>query len=677
MAQEGDRKAVDELFYMTYRSAYLLAYSLTNSKAASMNIVLDSYVSLLSSLSELEEAMNFFAALGLRIVNQVKKLSGNGKLVDIEQRDAALTDGWNPADFVIYDFDTLPDVESDIPSNEVIDTLFKLDAGRRLCFFLFFYADISTAEIAHALDLGEEEVCGALCSAVNEVFPMISEIQKSYSQLHYVTIESLLPWALRHNTAFAPYDAELNSFYSKLLSKLVDAGVLDTAMTDEEADDLIDIDIKEMQPLPEPGFFKSKAFTGILIFAVFLLVIGGIFLGIQRVRDYNAMRAEIEQQTSRTTIKYSMSVIPTDNLIFSTEYGQTEDGATTETETPTEAATTETTTKPSEDHGGLSFIESGNTITITGFDNSKTAVTIPEKMNGKTVTAISENAFFNSNVEKIAMPNTVKTIGAGAFYSCSSLKSIVISTGVTKLMENTFRGCSNLTSVTLPNSINFISSQAFYKCSSLSQIVIPPSVTYLGDWAFANCSALKTITIPDGVTYVGKSLFYECGALERCTFSSASELTALNEWLFFSCTSLKTFAIPSKVTYVPANCFYGCRALERMTLSGKISSVDASAFTDCSNLVSVAIPGNVKRIDSSAFSGCVKLTSLNLQSGTTFIGSNAFSGCEGLTTAIIPSSVTDIGAGAFTGCNSLTIHCPPGSYAESYAENNSIKYLKS
>ncbi len=676
MAQEGDRKAVDELFYMTYRSAYLIAYSLTNSKDVSLNIILDSYVDLLSNLSELDEAMDFFAALGLRIVNKVKKLSGTGKIVKIDKSDAEQANRWDPAAFTIHDFDTLPDVESDAPANKVIDELFLLDAGRRLCFLLFFYADVSTAEIAHALNLGEKDVSGALCSAVNKVLPAISEIQKSYVQLHHVTAESLLPWALRHNTAYSLHDEELSSFYSKLLLKLVDAGVLDTAMTDEETDDLIDIDLKDMDPLPEPGFFKSKAFVGLLIFAAFLLVAGGIFLGIKRVHEYNEMRAEIEKQTSRTTMQYSMSVVPTDNLIFSTEYDQTsEDVKTTDEEKTSETSTTETTTQPKEDYGGLSFIESGNNITITGYDNSKPVVSIPDKINGKTVTAISENAFFNSNVERITMPNTIKTIGAGAFYSCSSLRSIVISSGVTKLMENTFRGCSSLTDVTLPNSLDFISSQVFYKCSSLSRIVIPPSVTYLGDWAFANCSALTAITIPDGVTYVGKSLFYECEALERCTFSSASELTALNEWMFFSCKRLKSFAIPVKVTYIPANCFYGCSALERMTLSEKISAVDANAFTDCKNLTTVLIPGNVKKIDSSAFSGCEKLTSINLQNGTTYIGSNAFAGCSGLTTAIIPSSVTEIGQEAFKGCSSLTIHCPSGSYAESYAENNSIKYI--
>ncbi len=678
MAQEGDRKAVDELFYMTYRSAYLVAYSVTKSKKASLDILLESYVSLLSGLSELDEAIDFFTALNLRVLERVKTLAGSDRLVRIDKHDAVMANDWHPEIFTVYDFETLPGIESDKPANDVLELFMKLDPGRSLCSLLFLYADLSTADIGRAVGVPELVVKGALCSSVQETMPLIEDIQEKYPQLGRLTPESVIPWSLRHNTAYSPDEAELKAFYVRLLERLVEANVLDTAMTEEDVDELIDIDIKDMKPLPAPGFLKSKAFSRLVIAAVFLLVIFGIYLGIERVRDYNSMRAEIEQQTRRTTIKYSMSVIPTDNLIFSTEYdqtsGETQD-ETTQTEASTETTTNETTTKPPEDTGGLSYAESGSAVTIIGFDNSSTAVSIPETINDKPVTAIAENAFFNSIVETVSMPNTITSIGPGAFYSCTSLRSISVSSGVTKLMENTFRGCSSLTSVTLPNKLNFISSQAFYKCSALAQLVIPSSVTYLGDWAFANCSKLRTISVPDGVTYVGQSLFYECTALERVTFSSASQLTGLNEWMFFSCSSLKAFAIPAKVTYIPANCFYGCRGLERMTLSNKIAAVDANAFTDCTNLISVAIPGSVKKIDSGAFSGCIKLSQLNLQSGTTTIGPNAFSGCSGLISALIPASVTSIGVGAFSECVSLTIKCAPGSYAEGYAVSNSIKCI--
>lgn len=674
MAQEGDRKAVDELFYMTYRLAFLVAYSVTNNKAASLDIILECYVSLLSSLSDIDEAMNFSSVLSIRVLERVRILAGTDDFLKIKKSRGAgsLRDVSNLA---VYDFDTLPGVESDLPANEILDIFFKLDTGRRLCFFLFFFGGASTDDIAAAFDVSEDDVVSALRSAADETFPLIAEIRGNYTQLRHVNVESLIPWALRNNTSYSPDDNELKSFYATLLEKLVDAGALDTTMTDDDEDELIEIDFKDMGTPPKSGFFKSKLFFSIMVAAAFLLVIGLIFIGMRRVREYNDIRAEIERQTSRVTLKYTTGLFPSESLVFSTEYthaSETEITTATETSQETESAEKNTTTAPKEDYGGLSFTESGGSVTIIGFDNSKKALRIPGTINGKTVTAIAENAFFNSGVESVVMPDTINSIGAGAFLNCTNLRNISLSSGITRLTENTFRGCSNLTSVTLPKNLNFISTQAFYKCASLSQIVIPSSVTYLGDWAFAGCSSLKSISIPDGVTYVGQSLFYECFSLERCSFSSASKLAALNEWMFFSCSSLKTFAIPSKVTYVPANCFYGCRKLERMTLSGRITSVDANAFTDCTGLVAVTIPGNVRRIDNSAFSGCSKLDRLNLQNGTSYIGSGAFSGCSALKTAVIPSSVTEIGLGAFAGCINLTIQCTPGSYAESYAADNGI-----
>ena len=79
-------------------------------------------------------------------------------------------------------------------------------------------------------------------------------------------------------------------------------------------------------------------------------------------------------------------------------------------------------------------------------------------------------SFRNQNIESYVIPNSVTSIGDGAFSYCSSLHSVFI-----------------------PDSVTSIGDCAFWDCSSLSKIVIPSSVTSIGDSAFSGCN------IPDNL----------------------------------------------------------------------------------------------------------------------------------------------------------------------------------
>ena len=52
-------------------------------------------------------------------------------------------------------------------------------------------------------------------------------------------------------------------------------------------------------------------------------------------------------------------------------------------------------------------------------------------------------------------------------------------------------GCSSLESITIPDSVTSIGDGAFRGCSSLKNIVIPDSVTSLGDNVFYGCDELE------------------------------------------------------------------------------------------------------------------------------------------------------------------------------------------
>ena len=125
------------------------------------------------------------------------------------------------------------------------------------------------------------------------------------------------------------------------------------------------------------------------------------------------------------------------------------------------------------------------TVEITDYNDSDTQVTIPSKIDGKSVTSI----------------------GDYAFAYCECLKSITIPNSVTSISAYAFDNCKNLACITIPNSVTSIGAHAFENCTSLTSITIPDSVKSIGDSAFIDCKSLKNVTIPKSVKSIGDKAF--------------------------------------------------------------------------------------------------------------------------------------------------------------------------
>lgn len=112
------------------------------------------------------------------------------------------------------------------------------------------------------------------------------------------------------------------------------------------------------------------------------------------------------------------------------------------------------------------------------------------------------------------IPNTIKTIGTGAFCDCIQLTSIQIPNSVTSIEEGAFGNCYNLASIDIPNSVVTIGNATFYSCSRIKEIIIPNSVKSIGDNAFDSCHSLTDVVIPCSVTNIGNEAF-QCFRLKN------------------------------------------------------------------------------------------------------------------------------------------------------------------
>lgn len=188
------------------------------------------------------------------------------------------------------------------------------------------------------------------------------------------------------------------------------------------------------------------------------------------------------------------------------------------------------------DNSAFTYVNHGDSIEITGFDNSVSDVVISSEIEGLPVTAISVGAFYLSTITSIEVPDSVTSIGEMAFLGCTSLKSVKLSTGVAKIDKNAFGSCSALQEIQVakdnPNfsSLNGVlyskkqDTLVIYPAAKTdAAYIIPSGVTSVAMYAFSENPYLETLTIPNSLIKVGDSAFYNCKNLRAVSYNGTEE----------------------------------------------------------------------------------------------------------------------------------------------------------
>ena len=99
---------------------------------------------------------------------------------------------------------------------------------------------------------------------------------------------------------------------------------------------------------------------------------------------------------------------------------------------------------------------------------------------------------------RMTIPSSVTSIGAYAFYNCSSLGSVEIPSGVTSIGECAFQYCKNLSRIVIPDSVTSIDKKAFGDCSSLRSIIVTKgsyAEKWVNDWVYRDLLVIKSSII--------------------------------------------------------------------------------------------------------------------------------------------------------------------------------------
>lgn len=157
-------------------------------------------------------------------------------------------------------------------------------------------------------------------------------------------------------------------------------------------------------------------------------------------------------------------------------------------------------------------------------------IVIPSTYKGKTVTQILPRAFQYSYIKTITIPDTVTSIGSGAFSYCYYLKDVYI-TDIGKWCGISFEDWS-------ATPLNY-AHNLYLNGTLITNLVIPNGVTSIGGFAFSRCTGLTSITIPDSVTSIDWGAFSGCTGLTSIKFQGTKAqwyaIEGIN-WIDVHCT---------------------------------------------------------------------------------------------------------------------------------------------
>lgn len=372
-----------------------------------------------------------------------------------------------------------------------------------------------------------------------------------------------------------------------------------------------------------------------------------------------------------------------------------------------------------------------------------TEVIVPE-----TVKTIGGNAFYKcSALTSLQLPSEVEEIGDYAFYECSAWaidvtlpvlktlgkgafqKSGIKSLNLTgaplaTIPESAFGECSSLASITLNEGLSKIESYAFTG-AVVTELTIPSTVTDIytvGIWSKIKKLISKATTpptlrnsrqlncplfVPNGcvtayrqadrwvestsVIAVGEmqtgGLSFYFGDTDALLYNVDTDVTGsdvvipatveqggnsytVNEMraaLLKNSAAVKSVTIPASITQIPNDAFYNCKALTTVNVCADNLTIADRAFYSCESLETInsanplQLSSDISKLGME-FEGCKSLKAVSVAGG--MIGAFAFDGCESLVSVGIAEGVKTIGEYAFDGCTSLKRILLPASLQE-------------
>lgn len=528
-ALSGDNSAFEILYNMTKDKAYFIALSLTHNEHDAMDILQDSYLKAFSNLDKVNPPETFDNWLNRIIANQSKDFLKKKKPVLFADVSEDITVNWDESE---KDEDFIPEqaLDNNETSRMIMEIINSLPEDQQLCILMYYYQDMSIADIASTLELPVSTVKYKLSAARKTIKAEVEKLEKNGTKLYAAFPFAMLPSII--NQAAQGTSAPSFSALSAAVGTAASAGAAVSSGTTASA--------AATKTTGGIGMIFKTTMAKIIAAAVAVAVVGGITTAVilgnnNKNNPQNPASVNSKQQNSENSVKPSdntsseISYVPTGKLIKSGKCGE---------------------------NATWSFYEDG-TLIVDGTG---------DMFGYKTVDEIDKNRPYNdyiSQTKNIIIKDGITSIGEFAFSSCTC-ENVTIANTVKSIENSAFLCCFSLKNLTIPDSITSIGMSAFSTCSKLEEVKLPSNLLYLKKESFQSCSKLQSITIPKTVKEIEAGVFLGCKSLKDVTIEGGVELIDV---MAFQGAGFDSITIPESVKDIGTNAFDNT-----VTLRGKPGS---------------------------------------------------------------------------------------------------------
>ena len=167
-------------------------------------------------------------------------------------------------------------------------------------------------------------------------------------------------------------------------------------------------------------------------------------------------------------------------------------------------------------------------LTDSAFRYDKALAEVNFRPDLNRLTDVGDYAFDGSALVSVSLPNSVTSIGKGAFAGNAALRSVHLGSGLTSIGESAFVDASNLASLSVAptNSAFSVEDGVLYSkgdtgrtlvlylpTNGASEFTVPDGTVAIADTAFAHNMSLRRVVLPEGLTTIGYGAFDGCNNL--------------------------------------------------------------------------------------------------------------------------------------------------------------------
>lgn len=223
-------------------------------------------------------------------------------------------------------------------------------------------------------------------------------------------------------------------------------------------------------------------------------------------------------------------------------------------------------------------IENGE-VCIKKYKGVDKDVVIPDALEGKPVTSVSDSAFMYRKITSITFPESVKSISG--VLGISDLEVINLPASMTEINVMNFRSCDKLREINIPDGAEFFKSvdNVLYTADGKKLVMFPQTMG-------------GNVFLPEGVCEIGESAFYKSGV---SAISFPETLVKIGNGAFESCNNLTFAELPFSLREIGEYAF-SYSGLQKIVINNGVEKIGRYVFGH-TKLSELYLPDSVKEAD--------------------------------------------------------------------------------